>query len=570
MFPNLAALQLDTDVHSTIKAEKKAQAEAVKAEKKAQAAAVKAAKALQKQMDKAAEQAEKEANKAWWDGLSQEEKRAHQARQKLIRDGIPFDAGDEHFSIGGVVDYQAFLQHHGFVVVPTLLVNDEERRKNQAEFFKMFRESPEFRNPAPEDPAWRPVLGGFAALGNPSSFHHPYARKMREMILYEALIKDVLPTNGRRVEKVFDRVTLRRRGEKPTAESLHRDEAKTAKDGDDVFGGWLNIDEHSQNFRCCPRTHHEAGGQNKGFAKIKAAADKKKYSQLIRQVSIPKGHMLVFYERLVHEVANTKADHDMIRVHCGFRVTDHTTPLFGKGMTERWYETQDVPRIKSAQWPKVYPGCYPNFPYHWKELEEWSVRTFVDECLYTHTINSENPKVMEAWKDKGFQSRRVKGHMRSLHAYGFRPAEEGGKMHRRYREQERLVLEPMQHWTKLRTGRRRQHDGKEERVDIQLPHKSQFDHNKAAATASGQPYRRPRPWISGMMNKAAADFPDVPHTEGSDNEVDPSVATKMDQDEKIEFGDLSDGEQEDSDAPCDDDDQNVTEHMLFGSEDDQE
>ena len=309
-------------------------------------------------------------------------------------------------------DFQAGLLHYGFVVVPTRLSSDEERWRAREGFDTMLRQSPEFREGAPDNPQWRPVLGGFAALGNPSSFHHPFAQRMREVLMYEALKSDVLPVHGRRVEKVFDRVTLRRKGQSPTAESLHRDEAMTAKPDDDVFGGWVNLDDTDQSFLCCPQTHREVSG-SRGFAKINDKAQKDHYGTLLRRVRIPPGHLLVFYERLVHEVAKNTAASDMYRVHCGFRITDETEPLFGDRLTRDWIETNAVPRIKSGQWPAVYPGAYYNFARHWGELPRWCTETFVPACLYWHTIKSKSTDP-ETQKWNGVQQLRVKAHMSSL------------------------------------------------------------------------------------------------------------------------------------------------------------
>ena len=211
-------------------------------------------------------------------------------------------------------DYQAFLKKHGYGVIDTTF--SKELDSTRALFDAMLIDAPEFNKPDLLDPYWKPVLGGFGALANPSSFHHPWVRKMREMLMCEILDYDVLPVEGRNLEQVFDRVMFRRKGDKPTAESVHRDEAVTAKEGDLIFGGWLNFDKTDQKLLCCPGTHLEVGGQNKGFAKIKDAKEIEKYRELMRSVRVPPGHLLVFYENIVHEVASRKAEDDVRRLHC--------------------------------------------------------------------------------------------------------------------------------------------------------------------------------------------------------------------------------------------------------------
>lgn len=308
-------------------------------------------------------------------------------------------------------DYQVHLQQEGWVVVPTALAVDEElRRTTQNGFFEHFRTSPEFKDPDPSDPGWQPVLGGFAATGNPSSFHHPWVREVREKMEAVILDKDVLPLNGRKLEKCFDRMMYRITGETPTAESMHRDEALTAKDGDDIFGGWINLEDEDQFFSCVPRSHTVVGGKNKGFAKI-PPAEWPKYWPDFRRVQIPKGYMLVFYERLVHEVLATPAPRRMIRMFLGWRVTAYDEPLFGTTQTLKWINDQGVPKIKSGQDPTVVPVSYPNFSARWPKFTTWSKRTFQDVCLYKHTVGGEGKFAGQVWT-------RVKPKMDSLREYG--------------------------------------------------------------------------------------------------------------------------------------------------------
>ena len=55
--------------------------------------------------------------------------------------------------------------------------------------------------------------------------------------------------NGRKLEQDIDRMLWRTYNLQPPAETWHRDEAKTANDDDDVFGGWWNLDAKPQYFR---------------------------------------------------------------------------------------------------------------------------------------------------------------------------------------------------------------------------------------------------------------------------------------------------------------------------------
>ncbi len=360
-----------------------------------------------------------------------------------------------------------FLTTFGYVIVQTPFVNENERLEARLEFNKMLRESPEFLVPDDAGPDWTPdlpVLGGFAAMGNPSSFHHPFVRRMREILLFTALTEGVFPLEKNDlVEETFDRVVLRRPGQKPTGESLHRDDAPPALDGDTLFGGWVNLDDTDQFFRCAAGTHLEVGDQNKGFAKITHPDEIDHYSAQIKPIKIDPGHMLVFYERIVHEVAaitRTDKEESMYRMHCGFRLTRQSNPLFDSKTTREWIETQAVPRIKSAQFPTVFPTNYTNFPdcwniaanlknVHW--LPKWSQNTFVDEVLVDKVVGGNGQ-----WA--GTRQRRVEAVMKPLRAY-FSP----DKMHPPYSFQESALLFPQTKWPALHT-RLKGHETKEVRL----------------------------------------------------------------------------------------------------------
>lgn len=278
------------------------------------------------------------------------------------------------------------LAREGYVVVPTGLVDAATRGRVRTALLAHFTESPEFDHADPTDSAWRPVLGGFAACGNPSSFHHPFARRAREVCLHHAL--HVLPVQGRCVEVLFDRIVLRRKGQSPTAETVHRDETPAARDGDDVFGGWLNTDDVEQTFVCAPRTHTDVGTRNYGFAKVTDEDTLEAYAARRTTVAVPPGHMLLFYERILHEVTAVRAADDLTRVFVAYRLTHADSPLFGEDALERCIAEQAVPKIKSGQDPALYPSAYRNFPRHFDALQTWSVRTFAPAALYRHTVRS--------------------------------------------------------------------------------------------------------------------------------------------------------------------------------------
>lgn len=358
----------------------------------------------------------------------------------------------------------------------------------------MLQESPECRrNKANMEYG----MGGFSALGLPTTFHGEWCREMREFMTFEGLSKDVFPIlteqgTAKKLESCFDRVMMRPFYRSVSvAEPVHRDECPSALTGDTIFGGWVNLNAGGQDqvFHCCPGTHTEFGEQNTGYAPITDPALRSHYESFMEHIAIPVGHMLIFYERLVHEVANSKpGKHDTMRMFCGFRLTDSSNPLFGRDTTLEWIQDQAVPRIKSGQWPTVYPSAYSNFPdKHAAALESWSVDTFVDACLIDHTITSKS-KSPKASRWNGHKTRRVKAHMDSLVTYGL-------PLHPAYTAQEAALMFPQRSWKRLRTGETLE-NGTAKTVHMKLPTQQDALLYQLAREVAPQgcTVKRPRPY----------------------------------------------------------------------------
>jgi hypothetical protein len=157
------------------------------------------------------------------------------------------------------------------------------------------------------------VQGGFGALGNPASFHNGFVREWRARALV-AVVKQrafaaVMAEHPAgvaavRLETIVDRMMVRRPSKRATAESWHRDEAVRCLDDDVVFGGWINFDPHPQILSAVPGSHRGVRGHG-GFAKLSAAeaADARGRRQ---RLVCPPGHLLIFNEKLMHEVRRPK------------------------------------------------------------------------------------------------------------------------------------------------------------------------------------------------------------------------------------------------------------------------
>lgn len=145
----------------------------------------------------------------------------------------------------------------------------------QAAFREAVKSFPEFL-----PGARRFVLGSFGALGNPASFHHPIVRRCRVRCMRAAVAlfrhhlhngladkDDFESVRQRRLELLWDRMCWRIPGDTMTRESAHRDVAAHALPVDEIFGGWLNLDEHVQNFHCVPGTQVDAISSHSGFCR---------------------------------------------------------------------------------------------------------------------------------------------------------------------------------------------------------------------------------------------------------------------------------------------------------------
>lgn len=325
----------------------------------------------------------------------------------------------------------AHLQQHGFVVIRTKVFNSSNVAKLRDRFITTVHEFPEYLQQAEKF-----VSGGFAALGNPASFHNPTVRLFRQwaMATLIPMFAKLCPTRQWRLEQIHDRMMFRLPGDSASPESWHRDEAPTAKGSDKTFGGWINLDEHPQYFSCIPGSHTAVRG-SKGFAKIsknegKALNDKRKL------VKIPSGCILVFYEHILHEVMSKKLKYLSCRLFLGWRLTKDRQPLLASrdGLRAQ-LAIQAVMPLKSGQKPPMYPTLSWT---NWRTaLETWSVNTFPDDLLEVRRVES-GPK-------KGDVHTVVKRELPSL-------AELGLPLYPRYTDSEFAMHVPSRTWTLLTPG----------------------------------------------------------------------------------------------------------------------
>lgn len=246
------------------------------------------------------------------------------------------------------------LQRNGYVVIDAY--KPFQVKAIRKGFMSALEAMPEFVNTKDMLQNGRPfVMGGFSALGNPSSFHNILVRNLREwshcIVLKKVFLEDLKTDKKLKLEQTIDRMLYRPQGKMPSKESWHRDESINAIDSDTIYGGWVNLDDSNQYFSCCPGTHKEVGNLNRGFAKIKDASKYKKMKQIIE---IPPGHILIFYERIVHEVLSKPAPFPgMCRLFLGWRLTYGNQSLLGDKLKECLERMKIVP-LKSGQMPPMY------------------------------------------------------------------------------------------------------------------------------------------------------------------------------------------------------------------------
>lgn len=176
------------------------------------------------------------------------------------------------------------------VVVPFLSPAELKDWRNR--FNASVASFPEYKDPSHTQHL---VQGGFAALGNASSFHCPFSRFARGKLqvvalqLFKALKVVLKGPKDLRMEQMIDRLMSRDKTKKPTAESFHRDQCPFVENKDVAFGGWVNLDEKDQYFSCVKGTHGSVGPS--GFKPIKDEKEIQKYEESKSLIMVKPGKL---------------------------------------------------------------------------------------------------------------------------------------------------------------------------------------------------------------------------------------------------------------------------------------
>jgi hypothetical protein len=226
-------------------------------------------------------------------------------------------------------------------------------------------------------------MGGFGGLATPWSTFNPAVRDVRKVV--HARVLEVFddyfaesPLN--KLEQLMDRPLVRTPEQRVSGESVHRDESPGTLDGDQILGGWFNLDPFDHTFSCCPGSHSDAGGTG-GFVRL---PDPELYKSRLTAISIPPGHMIMFYENIVHEVRRgKKMKVNMHRVFTGWRLTQRDAML-----DKELFNCLDifkVPRLKSGQEVPMYAHMHLAC---WIDKIVMFSQNIHDKYCYDHTVKS--------------------------------------------------------------------------------------------------------------------------------------------------------------------------------------
>lgn len=372
------------------------------------------------------------------------------------------------------------LQERGVAIVETPLCDDSMRLSTRHKMDDMLSCMNEFKRPdeilqsmlvaecynhtkgikkvdmIKPDPAHTFVMGGFSALGNPSSFHNMVVRDLRQvcMLAMVPLMSGVASrqesAEGWKLEQLVDRLMVRPSNWGPGNESWHRDSSPSADPSDLVFGGWLNMDDAPQMFSCVPGSHadDDAVGKNTGFELLHKVHDAERVAACSRNkemVSVPPGCIVVFYDRILHEVTSHTRRNMQYRLFTGWRLTRQSSPLNTK---PSMFAQQAAMPLKSNQLPPMYAKLHRT---NWIDrLAEFST-AFYDSMLVEDVVSKGD--------NKGRTFRRIERFLPSL-------AELGLPLYPVYTQEELSMHVPAQEWT-LRTV-----DGEHKTVHLYPDHET--------------------------------------------------------------------------------------------------
>ena len=309
------------------------------------------------------------------------------------------------------------LDEYGVVIVP-VFAEDQKRADWSNGVWKAMDDFPEY---IVKGQTAQRVLGGFGALGNPSSFHHPVVQELRATVKRHvtgplfaeyAVLRNWDCVN---YEMLYDRLCVRYRTFGSIArEAWHRDiydglaydmrDLPCTLPGDNrdlIFGGWVNLSDENQHFVCQLGSHkstsdaatqYAAGGfvSADAISKIQAkdALNRQAgqsighvYCDAKGHVVVPPGYLVLFSQSILHAVAGGAGPKNpSLRLFMGHRLTTESAPLFDS--LESIVVKNSVPRLPSGQVAPMYSSNHYSMFSTFPRYREWGQTTFKPVCLF--------------------------------------------------------------------------------------------------------------------------------------------------------------------------------------------
>jgi hypothetical protein len=254
------------------------------------------------------------------------------------------------------------LKDKGYTVVDLHLSRGKHMFINDTDWLKLVKNI-QLRDFKTTDPEYGFVLGAFGAFGNPASFHSKEIYALRYILFHKLkfLFKNVDPS--RKLEMLFDRLAIRREGASVSGESFHRDTCSLMSTDDNIYGGWINLDDtETQYFSCVPGTHTCAG--RGGFERIQGD-----YKDTKIKLPVKPKQVLIFNQNIIHEIFKQKIKKTNIRLYLGWRHTYSDLPLLSdpkdpQKNINKILSEQIVPVLPSGDVPFMYSKQHPGLHRH--------------------------------------------------------------------------------------------------------------------------------------------------------------------------------------------------------------
>ena len=254
------------------------------------------------------------------------------------------------------------LKNKGYTVVDLHLSRGKYMFINDTDWLKLVKNI-QLRDFKTTDPEYGFVLGAFGAFGNPASFHSKEIYALRYILFHKLkfIFKHIDP--NRKLEMLFDRLAIRREGAIVSGESFHRDTCSLQSTDDNIYGGWINLDDtETQYFSCVPGTHTCAG--RGGFERIQGD-----YKDTKIKLPVKPKQVLIFNQNIIHEIFKQKIKKTNIRLYLGWRHAYSDLPLLSdpkdpQKNINKILSEQIVPVLPSGDVPFMYSKQHPGLHRH--------------------------------------------------------------------------------------------------------------------------------------------------------------------------------------------------------------